>query len=345
MELLNAIVTHKSFGEGIIIEQTDTSITVDFSDATKKFSYPNAFEKFLICKDVGLQEIITNEINEHKQAVYSGYNVKIQEISQINANKNAVNQGTRKPSGKLAKNSNNNNLAFKCNFCDGGCGNNSIGFKGVCSDEQIKYNIEKKKYKWCSNVDCLCYKYYNGEIDRNELEVQHTEQAFVCYESIMLVDWEAYAGDDLTNEGNHKSRRIDNAASDCLAVLTTEFPDGKGRYVFGAFITGAVDDGDDLQSGYVKAKSDYYIELTPDEARKMPFWKYYKNGNSDKMLWGMGLYRYFADMVAARILADIVELKTGKEKEHAQHMLEYYCELKNIDIDNIPQASGVLAQK
>ena len=58
------------------------------------------------------------------------------------------------------------NIAFKCNYCDGGSSNKSIGFKLPCSDEIIKYNINEAKHVWCGQAESACYKYLNGEITR-----------------------------------------------------------------------------------------------------------------------------------------------------------------------------------
>ena len=49
------------------------------------------------------------------------------------------------------------------------------------------------------------------------------------------------------------------------------------------------------------------------------------------------------DSACARILADIVNVKTDlKEKAHAQKVLEHYCALKGIDVNNIPAADGAM---
>lgn len=37
-------VTHKSFGNGVVTEQTEERIVVQFSSGEKKFLYPDAFK-------------------------------------------------------------------------------------------------------------------------------------------------------------------------------------------------------------------------------------------------------------------------------------------------------------
>ena len=74
----------------------------------------------------------------------------------------------------------------------------------------------------------------------------------------------------------------------------------------------------------------------------MKFWHYYKNSDGG-IRWSQGLYRYLKDTVCARILADIVDIKTNpSEKAHAQKVLEYYCKIKGIDINNIPASNGAI---
>lgn len=47
MNLINKEITHKVFGEGNVIEQDASFITVDFDDGARKFVYPDAFGQFI----------------------------------------------------------------------------------------------------------------------------------------------------------------------------------------------------------------------------------------------------------------------------------------------------------
>lgn len=62
MNLINEEITHKVFGEGCIVDQDGSIITVDFNEDTKKFVYPDAFGKFITLNDretaKSLKEII-----------------------------------------------------------------------------------------------------------------------------------------------------------------------------------------------------------------------------------------------------------------------------------------------
>lgn len=51
MNLLHKEVTHKVFGEGEIVDQDESTITIDFNQNTKKFVFPDAFGKFITLKN------------------------------------------------------------------------------------------------------------------------------------------------------------------------------------------------------------------------------------------------------------------------------------------------------
>lgn len=51
VNLINEEVTHKVFGEGNIVDQNASIITIDFNNDIKKFVYPDAFRKFITLND------------------------------------------------------------------------------------------------------------------------------------------------------------------------------------------------------------------------------------------------------------------------------------------------------
>ena len=51
VNLIDKRISHKVFGEGQIVDQDETIITVEFNDDTKKFVYPDAFGKFITLND------------------------------------------------------------------------------------------------------------------------------------------------------------------------------------------------------------------------------------------------------------------------------------------------------
>ena len=69
MVLENISVIHKSFGEGVLTEQSGKYITVDFKEAKKKkFVYPDSFENFLTFKDESFCEQLAIDIAASKAA-------------------------------------------------------------------------------------------------------------------------------------------------------------------------------------------------------------------------------------------------------------------------------------
>lgn len=224
------------------------------------------------------------------------------------------------------------NIAFKCNYCDGGKADNDIGFNGVCSDFVIDHNIKDKK-TWCCSENCHCKHYFDGQINRQQLEKAMSSGEFVCYESNLLSNWIMGAG--YVVKGKHKGEpnRLLGVKSGSLCVLTTVFPNdsSQNRYIFGAFIVKRSNEGDDTIAGDVES-SEYRIMLTEKETRKMNFWNYYKN-KSDKAPnhWGTGLFRYLSDEQSLHILDDLVKLKKGsKDEMKANNILAYYLETNKI---------------
>lgn len=67
MNLINLNVNHKVFGSGVVIDSTENSLTVQFSSKTAKFTYPDAFESYLVAEDVDVQKAIESEIAAVKQ--------------------------------------------------------------------------------------------------------------------------------------------------------------------------------------------------------------------------------------------------------------------------------------
>ena len=326
------IHTNAAIGEGTIVKFENNIVTVEFSDKIMNFRYPDVFAKFLRLADEDAQSevkaLADEAIAEKAEIERAKAIAKADEIRRLYARFTAAENKNRRLSAAELKNKEHGNLAFKNNFCDGGASDASIGFKHVCSPEQIRRNVEMGR-AWCSNENSPCGRFYRGEISYDELLAIHNG-GFVCYESKLLVEWKSEAGDDVKEGGVHKSRRITGAKNNSLAILTTELPGSSERIIFAVFITGTVDEGDALESGYVKADPAYTIELTPDEARHMLFWNYHKNTDGGTR-WSQGLYRYISNDSCVRILEDIVKFKQGDEKAHAEKVLAQYRELKGID--------------
>ncbi len=72
MRLINEQVHHQQFGVGKIVEQTATTVTVEFNPQTgmKVFAYPSVFEAFLALSDVEKKTAMDEKnklINEKKE--------------------------------------------------------------------------------------------------------------------------------------------------------------------------------------------------------------------------------------------------------------------------------------
>ena len=63
MDINNQKVTHKVFGEGIVVSTDGNHVLIDFGDkGTKTFIYPDAFETFVKLQDASAQAAVEEEI-------------------------------------------------------------------------------------------------------------------------------------------------------------------------------------------------------------------------------------------------------------------------------------------
>ena len=69
MNLIGIKVKHAVFGTGVITEQMEKCITVEFATKTIKFVYPDAFDKFVKAEDVEIHTSIVKSIEDAKAAV------------------------------------------------------------------------------------------------------------------------------------------------------------------------------------------------------------------------------------------------------------------------------------
>lgn len=350
MNEIGQVVIHKSFGEGTICSKKDNGeqsyIMVSFSVGEKKFAFPNVFKDFLKAKDEKFKEyideliLITDKKNKEK---------KIKEKQAKDSFENYIPSKEKKATKKIIRKNKNikpSNIAFKCNYCDGGRNKDRIGFRGACSSKLIRNNIVEEHRDWCGQSDCPCFLYYTGKITRKELDRGCEDGGYVCYESQFLRDWTAYAGYYRRGEREGQPKKINTDIYNSLCILTTREPKTyeKDRFIFAVFLVDDYSRGTDYEEGYVSAHPKYRIELSPKQAKKMLFWKYHSNGNSsDRMLWSSGLFRYLEDYQAAQILRDIARIKKGtKEERLANEFYHYYCKIHDINIDKVGKPNGVL---
>lgn len=351
-DLLNTAVSHKTFGDGTITDIDNNYITVTFETCKKKFVYPEAFKNFLGLQDAVISEKVNEvirikEIQEQKEKQEQDLIEKEEAARKLQERFNAELQ--KKTSKTKKKADGHRNLAFKCNYCNGGESAAQIGYQGFCSDEVIAYNIDKKHQAGCSDEKSPCRLYQNGKMTREELDGLISggdEQCHICDESQMLKIWKASAGRVQYGDNKGKPKKLKDLPCNSLALLTTRLPRAKEeeRIIFGIFLVDDVFEGDDVDPGYVAAKSQYSIKLTPEEAMKMKFWDFYTNPNKkDVIQWGSGLFRYLNDDQAIQILQAVVELKENTaEAQLATDILDYFCQINKIAVVGHEELSASL---
>lgn len=341
--MIGSRVFHTVFGGGVITGKTGTLLTVDFGGDEKKFVYPDVFERYLESADQELMSQVNSDLqikrNAHAQAI----------PSVIQSSSTTPQSRIKKRHKKIER----SNVAFKCNYCDGGKTPTCIGFNGVCSDSVLRYNIEKAHHVWCSDAASPCRCYLNGEISRDELEDMMCGGSgldSVCYESQMLRDWRAYAGVVQNGLDKGKPMRLLKVQRNSLAVLTSREPNyvtDESRFVFAVFLVDESYEGDHQEAGYVTTRSNWKISLTPQEAHKIHFWNYYVNRNAPgRIIFGSGLHRYLSDDQAAQILRDIAEIRVApKDRDFARQFFEHFCQVNGIDPEQVPPPAGALTMK
>lgn len=69
MILVNEKVEHISFGVGVVTEERDNKIWVQFQDGIEKkaFLYPDAFEKFLKAANPEIENNVLNELQRRQE--------------------------------------------------------------------------------------------------------------------------------------------------------------------------------------------------------------------------------------------------------------------------------------
>lgn len=359
-DLVGEKVFYKTFGEGTVlsIENGRINIVLTKSGEVKTFIYPDAFKTFLSLEDNHMNNAVQEQINQKEQSLRKKEEAEKRAENELRSASIRLNTPTHRPLERPAEKTLQSvkrtpsrkdafyNAAFKCTYCDGGSSETCIGFKGLCSDSNITNNIKTGR-DWC-NTGELCMRRYTGEYTRSQY-IEASKQLITCYECKMLLDWKACAG--TINHGDRAGTRlrIDKAAPDKLAVLTTRLPDSReeDRIIFAVFIIRTAYDGDPIEEGFVLSDPDYRIELKPDEAKKMLFWNYHvNNGNPKSIKWGTGLYRYMEDVEALQILRDIVKVKEGKEDyTHASDVMNAYIKRNKLKYIDIPENSGPLAKR
>lgn len=343
MDITNQKVMHKTWGAGTVISYNHPYFKVQFQKETKLFHLSQSFCEVMVFEDGDVQKQVLLMIAQKEQADREERETWVRKPV---AQATEVRRNTTAAKIRLPRKIERPNIVFKCNYCDGGENERHIGYRAPCSDKVIRYNIDHAHHSWCSDETCPCRQYLDGEIDVFELEQIFRDGGMVCYESKMLTDWAAFAGMVLKGDRKNEPKKIRNVQLNSLAVLTTRKPyaDESDRFVFGVFLVGDADEGSSLDAGFVQCTSEYHIELSPKEAEQIKFWNYHANDTiPERAVWGQGLYRYTNDIEAVQILRDIAKIKTNPaEKAFAEAFLAHFCQMKRIQIEDIPAPNGAL---
>jgi len=340
MNIQGQVVTHKAFGKGTVLSTDCNHIVISFAKVGEKtLQFPDVFISFLKADDVTFSQYVEGLIEGKQQQEKKERERKELEYQKHNQ---AFDKKVKAGYKKMAR----ANIAFKCNFCDGGRSDKQVGYHGVCSDPIINNNIEVEHRTWCSSDNSACFNYFNGKISREALDNICEDEGLVCYESQMLRDWKALAG--IVQNGDRKGEpmKLHQVQRNSLCVLTTRNPGSREseRYVFGVFLVDDTYEGDGEDAGYVSTSLKYKLKLSPKEAQKILFWNYHSNSNNSEVpAWNSGLHRYFQDDVAIQILRDIVEVK--KETSDyllAEEFLDFFCKISHVNIAEIASPSGAL---
>ncbi len=338
--LIGKVVKHGSYGDGEIIEvrprrYPEAVMTIDFGGSIKKFIYPGAFESFLTSEDIEMTENAMVELYAMRGLEYRPNYEKKKD------------KPKRARSPKLAPGEERTNIAFKCNYNDGGKDSTRIGFCGICSDEMIDINIHKETRAKCMGSSCPCMRYLNKQITREELDRHNKGKGFVCYESMMLRDWKAMAGLFTSGEKRGEPMRLRNISQKSLAVLTTKLPheSESDRLVYAVFMTDIYFDGEGKEESYVQCNSKYKLSFNENE--RLLFWNYHANDNNpSRRVWSSGLFRYVGSDECVQLLRDVIKAKKGtKEESLAKDFLKYYCDVNGIDEAKVGEPFGALRRK
>ncbi|AXH99152.1 malate synthase [Sporosarcina sp. PTS2304] len=280
MKLLNEKVTHNVFGTGNIVEQEDAVIVVDFTDHTKKFVYPDAFEKFITLENETLAKSLEEVFVQKKE------DEKVAEQQRQEEKKSQLFEQQRREILKNHKAHDSSQIVF-----------------------------------W--------------------LQPEEQENEFN--------DWQISTGSIQSGKNKGRPNPVTRLRPNSAGVLTARNANEEEteRKILGLFMVDSLFTGAIGEDGLVPCHTEFRIELSEEQSKQLLFWNYYENKNyPDRTSWNSGTFRYFDNIWTAQILKDIIALQTDEEEmQKAEMFLEYFCTVNAIDIDNIPEANGVLRKR
>ena len=158
--------------------------------------------------------------------------------------------------------------------------------------------------------------------------------------------WRVFTGEIKSGLKKGQPRRLARVNERSACLLTVRDPEmaERDRRIIGMFMVKKNFNGRLCEDGYILSHKDYRIRLSEKESEEMLFWNYYYNANSPKrMTWNTGRHRYFDNILMAQILRDIIDLKKDpKEQEEAEGFFEYFCQINEIEDEDLTKPSGAL---
>lgn len=279
MNLIDKEVTHKVFGEGSIVDQDDSFITIKFDDNLKKFVYPDVFGTFIKLHDRDLAETLDKVIVKRV--------IKEEKIERKREETRERDRQIQTLKNKLKK-------------------------EGIHESSQIVF--------W---------------IDEEEKEVVFNQ-------------WNIFAGQVKSGKNKGNPSRVARLRPNSATLLTSRDSDQDEieRRIHGLYMVSETFAGNESDDGTVPSHETYRIELTDEESEKMLFWNYYLNKSyPHRTTWNSGRYRYYDNIWTAQILKDIIALRTDEEEiKAAELFLEHFCDMNDIEIEDIPMPAGALKQ-
>lgn len=352
MKLIGERVKHRVFGAGIITDYEKDQMTVLFDNENRTgiFVYPSAFKSFLTLENLAFNDQIDQDIKALEEQDLADKQTESERIDQNITTRfkaYALLHAKTKPIKKTDK----GNIAFNCIYNDGSNSEQEIGYKGVCTDETIAYNINTAKQAQCRRSDGMCFQYLKGEITREMLDesYQSTKEAFglsICSECQLLEVWTI--GPGLSPSGINKGKPLvlKHINTNSLTLLTTRMPGApeEERVIFAAFLVDEHFEGSATELAYLKSNPNYRVQLSREEAGNLKFWDYYFNPlKPESVAFGSSTNRAITDVQAAQILSSILDIKRGTLFEtRAKQFLDYYCSAKQINLKALPVPNGTL---
>ena len=159
-------------------------------------------------------------------------------------------------------------------------------------------------------------------------------------------EWSVFTGTIKSGQKRGEPKRLARIKQNSAALLTLRGSDiaERERRILGVFMVNESFNVKKCKDGHIPAHSQYRLRLSEQESEQMLFWNYYTNKNHpERMTWNTGRHRYLDNKWVAQILRDIVSLKkVEQEREEVEQFYKYFCQMNDIDAENLPEPNGAI---